>query len=312
MPELKASLTVSTPHATSIPSLTDKKQWALPVCFDKLFAHVKAYDDTLPVITALRLCNRFGKGANCYIHKLPTELVGTIEQYIVEPEREKGLAICLRDLKCYSKECDFADDHLSPEEQDVWNWRSGLSERPARFNERQDDLLSKFSDYEDGALCSYNRQEFKSRLFVGGESTHLRTDFGVSTFITPACFDGDQWTGLAYLTLPINPWILEEEWPESDPDLNSTTNDNGYGIPLHIGAPPSPESLWRFPRALKGLDLEVFVHHSQKRAKTLSPNDRMLKESNAAGEAADGVTEKAEAWPQLTLLVQADPEVSDY
>jgi hypothetical protein len=280
---------------------------------------VEVYDDTLPVITALRLCNRFGKGSDCYIQKLPTELVEAIEQYIVEPEREKCLAVWSRDLKCYSKECNFIDDHLSPEEQDVHNWHLGLSKQPARFDKRPSDLkaalklvMKKSSDYQDGALCSYIRQEFKSKLYVGLESTNLRANFGVDTFITAACFGGDQWTGLAYLTLPINPWILEEEWPEMDEDLNSVTNDSGYGVPLHVGDPPSPASLKRFPRALKGLDLEVFVHHSQKRANTLSPNDRLKNKSNVGDEVTDKVTAKAEAWPQLTLLVHAIPEVTDY
>jgi len=48
-----------------------------------LGAGLSAYIDSLSAITALRLCNRFGKGNTAFIKRLPMELVQTIEGYIV-------------------------------------------------------------------------------------------------------------------------------------------------------------------------------------------------------------------------------------
>ena len=79
----------------------------VPVRVDKLVAHLEAYVQTIPAITALRLCNRFGKGDDCHIHKLPVELVDEVEKLIIEPERERRLAVWIREMKCWSKKCYF-------------------------------------------------------------------------------------------------------------------------------------------------------------------------------------------------------------
>lgn len=63
----------------------------MPVRVEQLGAHLEAYIATLPIITTLRLCNRFGTGNNCHINRLPIELVKLIEEYIVRPERNKAL-----------------------------------------------------------------------------------------------------------------------------------------------------------------------------------------------------------------------------
>ncbi|KAM0701675.1 hypothetical protein Q7P35_010584 [Cladosporium inversicolor] len=72
--------------------LTTTLTWALPVRVEQLGAHLEAYIATLPTITTLRLCNRFGASDDCHINRLPVELVKLIEEYIVEPEREKALS----------------------------------------------------------------------------------------------------------------------------------------------------------------------------------------------------------------------------
>lgn len=51
---------------------------------EKLGAHLEAYIQTLPTIVTLRLCSRFGSRPQCHINKLPIELVGTIEEHIIE------------------------------------------------------------------------------------------------------------------------------------------------------------------------------------------------------------------------------------
>jgi hypothetical protein len=90
------------------------------VRIDKLGAHLEAYANTLPVVTALRLCNRLGKGASCYIKKLPIELVETIEQFVLDSERERCLAFWSKELKCWKEECAMYDEHLTQQEQEIF------------------------------------------------------------------------------------------------------------------------------------------------------------------------------------------------
>jgi len=310
--------------------LANSQQWALPVRFDKLVAHVEVYVETLLVITALRLCNRYRKGTACYIDKLPTELIDRIEQFAVEPEREKRLATWSTKLKCYSRECSFGDDHLSPLEKGVFyaqrgggNGYAGWDECAGRligktYEENRKSIFDKSSDWKNGALCSRNRGDIKSMTFTFPDGIHYPPleALGIETWVTPACIDfyTDKWTALAYLVLPSNTW-KHEEWQELDPDLSSMTNENGYGVPVHIGPPPSPASLKRFPYALKKLGLEVFVHQSQKHATPLSATGREKEKLKAAEETTDKqgrATEKPEAWPQLTLLGSATPDASEY
>ena len=70
------------------------------------------YVRSLDITTALRLCNRYGRGTNCHVNKLPTELIELIEAHvdiamrqkeIVEWEQQKRCAEC----KCA---CDY-DEH---------------------------------------------------------------------------------------------------------------------------------------------------------------------------------------------------------
>ena len=57
--------------------------WGVPVRPDLLGRSLEAYDKCLPVLTALRLCYRFGKGSNAGITKLPVEIVVAIEHLIL-------------------------------------------------------------------------------------------------------------------------------------------------------------------------------------------------------------------------------------
>lgn len=83
---------------------------------DELGAHLEAYARTLPTITTLRLCNRFGTGDDCHISRLPVELVKLIEDHIIEPERKDALEIWSQTLKCGEGRCEpfkhYGDEDL--------------------------------------------------------------------------------------------------------------------------------------------------------------------------------------------------------
>lgn len=65
--------------------------YALPVQLEKFSAHLEAYVDTVPTITALRLCHRFGASSHSRVRKLPVELLKQIEQHLIQTLREEHL-----------------------------------------------------------------------------------------------------------------------------------------------------------------------------------------------------------------------------
>lgn len=58
--------------------------WAVPLRPDDLCQHLQAYKEALPVLTALRLCHRFGKGKDVHVNRLPVEIEQAIEDIIFD------------------------------------------------------------------------------------------------------------------------------------------------------------------------------------------------------------------------------------
>jgi hypothetical protein len=56
---------------------------AVPVDIIKLLSHVDAFESAQPDARTLRLCNRFGKGKNAYVAKLPKEIIDMIERQLL-------------------------------------------------------------------------------------------------------------------------------------------------------------------------------------------------------------------------------------
>lgn len=61
-------------------------KWALPVRPDELGWHLEVYQKTLPALTTLRLCHRFGKGPDAHDTKLPFEILDAIETILCDPK----------------------------------------------------------------------------------------------------------------------------------------------------------------------------------------------------------------------------------
>lgn len=99
------------------PWLTILSEQATPVRADLLGAHVQAYVNLLPAINTLRLCHRFGKGQNVMVSRLPNEIIGCVEECLMEFERVKLRGTWAKELKCWEA-CCKAMDHF--EEQ---GWR---------------------------------------------------------------------------------------------------------------------------------------------------------------------------------------------
>jgi hypothetical protein len=265
------------------------------VRIDKLGAHLEAYANTLPVVTALRLCNRLGKGASCYIKKLPTELVETIEQFVLDSERERCLAFWSKELKCWKEECAMYDEHLTQQEQEIFCAQFGCTREDCNdeahmfggeggephghaclgrgscglvhslsYEEAVISVHKKLYEQTHEAECSDNRAKFQHKIDDGVLysyrhllKTHFGVDFWTTTTRNPALLARVNKIALAYLTLPSYSSQQESEY-------DFLARNNSESRPLPPGASLSPASLKRFSEALKKLDLETFTRQGEK------------------------------------------------
>jgi hypothetical protein len=330
MPELKASLTVSTPHATSISSLTDRTQWALPVRFEKLVAHMEAFEETLPAITTLRLCNRFGQGANCHIHKLPLELVELVGEFVVEPERERRLVVWSKMKKCWDRKCIYWDDHPIPAEHggcscyECAREECKIMSHPLNLNghvclakphrcfltDPYDRLYRERCTHDKtrSTTCLDNKvkfeNEFSSRGPLYKQESLLKRHFGIGIWVTQISFNVfnvDKWAVLAYVTLPDHHEMREGWGTRANSDLSTIS---GFAVPVHLSATPSLASLERFPKALKRLGLKPFIHRAQKHIGALSVAQSGEEVSEGEEKVSEGEEEVSEGEEEVSRAME--------
>jgi hypothetical protein len=303
---------------------------------DQLRAHLEVYVDTIPAITALRLCNRFGTGDDCHINKLPIELVGLIEEHIVEPERESGLEYWNRTLKCCEGNCEpldhYDEEELSRLYHSTFGCRNDGCEtgRPQigildecyhreckgdkcpawkydrHLNRKMRKQLEELPDitYKDfSSLCEIWRMDCGPDLDADGDFFKknrelLKTHFGISVWTGRLRPMGMNDTDHTTTAYLTLPksTMRHEKW-----ECEYFNDENiGYGMPVNIGAPPTEHSLLRFPRALKILGLQAWTHPSLEGRSILSPPSVDTLESKT--------TDKAAMQPQLTFLVRNNIE----
>jgi hypothetical protein len=281
MPELSASLTVSTPHATSISSLTDREQMAVPVEFEKLVAGVEAFDKTLPIITALR---------ESRIAKLPEELIEMIEEFVLAPERETRLDVWSKLKRCWEGKCVLEDDHPIPADHEGCECRGCAREKCKREAIHRQNVY-KFEDEFSSYGPLYERESLLAR------------QLSVGIWVAQTSFDDNKWAVLEYLTLPLH-YGMREGWKSRDSPF-TLGSESGFGVPVHLSATPSPASLTEvFGKAMKRLGLKTFVHSAQKHTQALSA----ARDEEEVSEGEEGVS-NAVTWPQLTLLMQSAPDL---
>jgi len=305
---------------------------------DQLRAHLEVYVDTIPEITALRLCNRFGTGDNCHINKLPIELVGLIEEHIVGPEREDALVTCSRMLKHCEGSCEPFDHYYEEELYHLYHSTYGCLNKGCEMGHPRD-WFECYHDECEGEECPAWRLTHASDLKVRKQLDELsdvqyihhndlrercniyREDFEASFDEDGAFFKENRELlnnhfGLSIWTGKIRPLSMSEEHTTTTAYLtlpNNTTRHEkwqrelfmkaeniGYGMPVNVGAPPTEHSLSRFPRALKILGLQAWTHPSLEGRPILSPPSVATLESKT--------TDKAAMQPQLTFLVRNNIE----
>lgn len=309
----------------------------MPIRVEQLGAHLEVYVATLPTITTLRLCNRFGTGNNCHVNRLPVELVKLVEELIVEPEREKALSTWSRQHRCYEDRCTLFE-HYSETQEEVYQIYHALygclddkdcgvdehslcdhgkcegDQCPAwKFDEESDYALVDQICRDDGLpewteVCCDQAEEWKRK--IGEPRVHsdgifkeqhelLKAHFGVIVWLSHSDIseDGDDGHYLSPYVTTAHLAIPDSSTRHED----WCTNDRAtLDIPLKVGPLPTAQSLSRFSRALKILGLQAWQHPIGKAKGVLSPP--------TGGAAVSGTDVEGEIQPQLTLLVSSKAE----
>jgi hypothetical protein len=296
-----------------------------------LGAHLEAYIETLPTIIALRLCGRFGTGPQCHINKLPVELIGAIEAFVVGPARVEALETWSSEFKCFELKCDMLDDHFPHQKQHEIFHNESLGvcfggcpfdrklgpELAAEHREALLEYIDKdgcWQEPHDNKITEWiekvDEQNSMDISFFEEHQEFVRDLFGINVWITnvrlPPLSDAvpkvESWklseahdTTLAYMTLPDDSF-LREDWASVAMDNDGC--QSGFAVPTKLGAVPTEASLRRFPRAMKLLGLEVFCHPSQIMS---TPTDFGDVQYESTFNVVHG---PAVEWPQLTLLAK--------
>jgi hypothetical protein len=259
-----------------MPTLDVAFAFGMPVHAARLTAHVQAYVSTLPALNALRACNRFGKGPQCYINKLPVELVQSIAHYSVLSVRQKKLKKCLKLLRCCKDKCTLLD-HYSREElleifYDIMADNDSFCSEDILNDPDNEELvevlegcgLSEHAEHTD------NRSRWDARLeaCLTARRPLFQKHFGLDIWLSQVClgassrFQSPKEATIAYLTLP-NRVEVAKQWERSMTEDGYDESHGGYGFAVPADQHVSPRETQRFKRAMKILDLEPFVHTTQ-------------------------------------------------
>jgi hypothetical protein len=293
-----------------MPTLDVTFTWALPVNAAKLTAHMQAYLDTLPALNTLRACNRFGKGPQCYISKLPVELVQSIAQYRILEVREEKHEECISLMRCCEDTCTIYDHHSEEKLLDIYyDFMECASTCSDDFDENPGmEVLSEWA-----AECNLdqsqhydNMSEWDDRLktYLTDKRSLLQKHFGIDMWFSKVCLGSSRSfmaateTTVAYLTLP-NRVESAKEWKRDMSEDGFESTNTGYGFAVELDRRATSREIQNFKRAMKILDLDVFVHETQKQVE-----GRGLSLASSEGQQAPVANGTTTSFPRPMLLVR--------
>jgi hypothetical protein len=268
-----------------MPTLDAVLTLALPVNAAQLVANLQTYLDTLPALNALRACNRFGKGPQCHITKLPVELVQSVANYYILPVREELARQCNSQFRCFEDKCSLRD-HRTREDMLEMHYRYvDFCECEELYDPSDDhlsDCLGDFSPFvQEEGLHPDNRDNWDIRVHNLEKSRPLfRKHFGLDLWLSTVCLGeaqrtyGEAETTIACLSLPgrqerSEMWTHFED-EDTGYEYRPLPCNSGCSMAVMMDAYASPEDVQRFRRATKILELDVFVHETQQNKKPLS------------------------------------------
>lgn len=289
---------------------------ALPVNAAQLAAHLQAYLNTLPTLNALRACNRFGTGPQCHINKLPVELIQSISNHCVLPVREEIAREYMSQLRCYEDTCTLRD-HRSREDMLEMHGRCIDFDECECDNpyEPSDDNLSEclgncsplVQDWEF-SIHPENRDQWALRVGSLERNRPLfRKHFGLDLWLSTVCLGearrsyGEAETTISCLSLPgrqerSETWT-QFECEDSGPEYGPLPCNSGCSMIVAMDAHISPEDMQRFRRAMKILELEVYIHETQQNKKPLSL-------ASTEADSAPVVDDTEASYPRPMFLVR--------
>ncbi|GAB1733579.1 hypothetical protein NU195Hw_g1766t1 [Hortaea werneckii] len=302
-----------------MPSIDATVAWAVPVEVEVLGAHLEAYVNLQPTINTLRMCNRFGKGDQAAITKLPVELLNEVEDILMEEERRKTRKEWEADFRCFQLHCE-SRDHYSPceledltreIERDVRLACGGECESQKDHDEWVDEALWEFMGENFHDAHWEREQDWQIRVggpvspmhnFLNLQANYFEQQFGLAIWTSHVPVDGPKYhclgdglegkTTVAYFKLPNHQQMFAHRRPfKPDPFGDPEESmEMGYGVRLQEAKALTESDIRRFKRAMNTLGLQPSIHESQRAAW-----------NNGRDEDKDTLVD---CKPQLTMLLR--------
>jgi hypothetical protein len=298
-----------------MPSLDITFTLAAPVSAAQLVGHMEAYRITLPAMNTLRLCNRFGKGPQAYINRLPVEIVQQIAHHAVVPVRKERAADWAMHLLCYEDRCRMLDHHDRDGVVDSY-LRYGLDEdcgcdedacsAPPNDNHLNEFICDNASAWDDGGLHDDRRSEWEAKLanFQIVDRPLFQIHFGLDIWLSRVCLGTSSKnesadTTVAYLIMRDRA-VQRKKWSRhmSEDGYLETSYQSGYGVTVSMDQRATPDEIQIFKRAMRLLGLDVSIHETQSQDEVLSLAPSTKKEQPLSE------VETAASYPRPTLLIR--------
>lgn len=262
---------------------------AMPVGVARLGAHWDAYRETLPALDALRACNRFGRGPQCYINKLPVELIQRISDYHVTPIRQKKFEWWVTRLSCYEGYCTTVSHYTREEKLKIYYEKHAEAKEAKETeddgsHEPDDKILNLIFWGDDTQLIhDENRDEWEAQIkkLLPETLPAFKKHFGLDVWLSKVCLGLDDEgldylnTTAAYLILPDRGQCTREWNLVSKVGLHSCPFETGLGMKIAPSQQVTPKVIQQFSRAMMALDLKPCggYGHLQKKPLSLAPTD---------------------------------------
>ncbi|KAK4545954.1 hypothetical protein LTR36_002518 [Oleoguttula mirabilis] len=310
-----------------MPSTHIELAWATPVNALTLVAHLGAQIKLQPTIDTIHLCNRFGRGNNATITKLPTEIIEQIDGCLINAERERLKEDAAKEYACWIGRCK-PTDHLSAD-QCISIYDAKIDHASDKLidaqNRELDVYMRRIYAMDDTNTLGWWHELHEERI----DQWHARTGYPGSCrrgmFTEHADFvlkkyglevwtshiqrtddadEIDHWTA-CYLTMPIDRRMkackTRQEEIRADRSGGTVPAETGLMLPVAMPRKPSKVSLGRFSRAMKLLSLKVCMIEQYGTVLEAMDGD-----SEADDETASWVDkygqEHTALWPELILL----------
>lgn len=294
-----------------MPTLDATFTWAVPVNAAQLAAHVESHILKLPVVNTVRACNRFGKGPQCHINRLPVELVQRIIHYYLSEDRETRLEECVKLLRCYEDTCTVFDHYSREDLLEIYDEHYvddnilSVFDKPDRPNDEK--LLRSVGECElDETSNHYDNRlawELCLETWLSKESKNLQKHFGVDAWVSQTCIGTSRRymssadTTVAYLTL-LKRAERSKEWQRDLSEDGYESTHIGYGFAVAVDQHATSREIQNLNRAMRILDLEVFVHETQQQIQESGLS--LASDEEQTTEKADSAT----SFPRPMFLVR--------